>query len=105
MLTGGVGSVGATLAGALLLGLIFNILNFENGWLDQPVGLLAIGRYAGVPAARRHAAEPADVAHAGFLKDRPVRLPQSPGGLSVAYLAWAKPISVALPRVGLARRG
>ena len=31
LLTGGVGSVGATLAGALLLGLIFNILNFENG--------------------------------------------------------------------------
>src|SRR5215210_8287 len=31
LLTGGVGSVGATLAGVLLLGLIFNILNFENG--------------------------------------------------------------------------
>jgi galactofuranose transport system permease protein len=31
LLTGGVGSVGATLSGALLLGLIFNILNFENG--------------------------------------------------------------------------
>lgn len=47
LLTGGVGSVGATLAGALLLGLIFNILNFENGlgW-DQPVGLLAVGRSA-----------------------------------------------------------
>lgn len=31
LLTGGMGSVGASLAGALLLGLIFNILNFENG--------------------------------------------------------------------------
>jgi ribose transport system permease protein len=31
LLTGGVGTVGATLAGVLLLGLIFNILNFENG--------------------------------------------------------------------------
>ena len=31
LLTGGVGSVGTTLVGALLLGLIFNILNFENG--------------------------------------------------------------------------
>jgi ribose transport system permease protein len=31
LLTGGMGSVGATLAGVLLLGLIFNILNFENG--------------------------------------------------------------------------
>jgi len=31
LLTGGVGSVPATLAGALLLGLVFNILNFENG--------------------------------------------------------------------------
>ena len=31
LLTGGVGSVGATVAGALLLGLVFNILNFENG--------------------------------------------------------------------------
>ena len=36
LLTGGRGSVGATLAGALLLGLIFNILNFENGlgWIS-----------------------------------------------------------------------
>ena len=36
LLTGGVGSVGATLAGVLLLGLIFNILNFENGmgWIS-----------------------------------------------------------------------
>lgn len=31
VLTGGVGSVGTTLVGVLLLGLIFNILNFENG--------------------------------------------------------------------------
>ncbi|MBZ9750104.1 ABC transporter permease [Deinococcus sp. HMF7604] len=31
LLTGGVGSVWATLAGTLLLGLIFNLLNFENG--------------------------------------------------------------------------
>ncbi|SIN83612.1 ABC transporter permease [Vannielia litorea] len=31
LLTGGMGSVGATVAGALLLGLVFNILNFENG--------------------------------------------------------------------------
>jgi galactofuranose transport system permease protein len=36
LLTGGVGSVGATLAGVLLLALIFNILNFENGlgWIS-----------------------------------------------------------------------
>lgn len=31
LLTGGLGSILATVAGALLLGLIFNILNFENG--------------------------------------------------------------------------
>jgi galactofuranose transport system permease protein len=31
LLTGGVGSVLATLIGVLLLGLIFNVLNFENG--------------------------------------------------------------------------
>ncbi|OLV18989.1 ABC transporter permease [Deinococcus marmoris] len=31
LLTGGTGSVWSTLVGALLLGLIFNILNFENG--------------------------------------------------------------------------
>ena len=30
-LTGGEGSIGSTLSGVLLLGLIFNILNFENG--------------------------------------------------------------------------
>ena len=36
LLTGGVGSVAATLAGALLLGLLFNVLNFENGmgWIS-----------------------------------------------------------------------
>jgi ribose transport system permease protein len=36
LLTGGVGSVGSTLVGVLLLGLIFNILNFENGlgWIS-----------------------------------------------------------------------
>ncbi|MBV9391005.1 MAG: ABC transporter permease, partial [Verrucomicrobia bacterium] len=36
LLTGGQGSVTATLAGVLLLGLIFNILNFENGlgWIS-----------------------------------------------------------------------
>ena len=31
LLTGGYGSIPATVAGALLLGLVFNILNFENG--------------------------------------------------------------------------
>jgi galactofuranose transport system permease protein len=31
LLTGGMGSVPATVAGALLFGLVFNILNFENG--------------------------------------------------------------------------
>jgi ribose/xylose/arabinose/galactoside ABC-type transport system permease subunit len=31
LLTGGLGSVGSSLVGVLLLGLIFNILNFENG--------------------------------------------------------------------------
>ena len=40
LLTGGVGSVGATLAGALLLGLIFNILNFENG-----LGVISLSAY------------------------------------------------------------
>lgn len=36
LLTGGQGSVLATLAGALLLGLLFNLLNFENGkgWIS-----------------------------------------------------------------------
>jgi ribose/xylose/arabinose/galactoside ABC-type transport system permease subunit len=31
LLTGGLGSVGTTLVGVILLGLIFNVLNFENG--------------------------------------------------------------------------
>ncbi|WP_309083575.1 ABC transporter permease [Chelativorans sp.] len=31
LLTGGLGSIPATVAGALLFGLVFNILNFENG--------------------------------------------------------------------------
>jgi galactofuranose transport system permease protein len=36
LLTGGLGSVSATLAGVMLLGLIFNVLNFENGlgWIS-----------------------------------------------------------------------
>ena len=36
LLTGGMGSVTSTLAGVLLLGLIFNVLNFENGlgWIS-----------------------------------------------------------------------
>jgi ribose/xylose/arabinose/galactoside ABC-type transport system permease subunit len=36
LLTGGVGSVGATFAGAMLLALLFNLLNFENGkgWIS-----------------------------------------------------------------------
>lgn len=36
LLTGGSGSVAATLAGALLLAMVFNILNFENGlgWIS-----------------------------------------------------------------------
>jgi galactofuranose transport system permease protein len=36
LLTGGRGSVGTTLVGAVLLGLIFNMLNFENGlgWIS-----------------------------------------------------------------------
>jgi ribose transport system permease protein len=36
LLTGGAGSVGATLAGAMLLAMIFNLLNFENGlgWIS-----------------------------------------------------------------------
>lgn len=40
LLTGGMGSVGATLVGVLLLGLIFNILNFENGR-----GLISLSSY------------------------------------------------------------
>jgi len=36
LLTGGMGSVGTTLAGVLLLGILFNVLNFENGlgWIS-----------------------------------------------------------------------
>ena len=36
LLTGGMGSVATTLVGVLLLGLIFNVLNFENGlgWIS-----------------------------------------------------------------------
>jgi ribose transport system permease protein len=36
LLTGGMGSVGTTLAGVLLLGILFNALNFENGlgWIS-----------------------------------------------------------------------
>jgi len=36
LLTGGIGSVATTLVGVLLLGLIFNVLNFENGlgWIS-----------------------------------------------------------------------
>ncbi len=40
LLTGGEGSVGATLVGVILLGLIFNILNFENGY-----GLFSLSAY------------------------------------------------------------
>jgi ribose transport system permease protein len=36
LLSGGAGSIGATLAGVLLLGMVFNVLNFENGlgWIS-----------------------------------------------------------------------
>lgn len=40
LLTGGSGSVGATLAGALLLAMVFNILNFENG-----LGFISLSAY------------------------------------------------------------
>jgi ribose transport system permease protein len=40
LLMGGQGSVGATLSGVLLLGLIFNILNFENG-----LGVVSLSAY------------------------------------------------------------
>ena len=40
LLTGGLGSIPATVAGALLLGLVFNILNFENGY-----GLISLSAY------------------------------------------------------------
>ena len=63
LLTGGVGSVTTTLAGVLLLGLIFNVLNFENGlgwislsayWQSVVRGVfLMIVVMAGSGAARR----------------------------------------------------
>jgi ribose/xylose/arabinose/galactoside ABC-type transport system permease subunit len=40
LLSGGEGSIGATLSGVLLLGLIFNILNFENG-----LGVISLSAY------------------------------------------------------------
>jgi galactofuranose transport system permease protein len=40
LLTGGLGTIGGTLAGALLLGLIFNLLNFENG-----LGFISLSAY------------------------------------------------------------
>ena len=40
LLTGGKGSIAGTLAGAMLLGLIFTILNFENG-----VGWISLSAY------------------------------------------------------------
>ena len=48
LLTGGLGSVGATLSGVLLLGLIFNILNFENG-----MGWISLSAYWQVGYPRR----------------------------------------------------
>ncbi|HVG46910.1 MAG TPA: ABC transporter permease, partial [Rubellimicrobium sp.] len=40
LLTGGMGSVPATVAGALLFGLVFNMLNFENG-----LGVISLSAY------------------------------------------------------------
>ncbi|QBD80039.1 ABC transporter permease [Ktedonosporobacter rubrisoli] len=40
LLTGGMGTVGGSLVGALLLGLIFNVLNFENGY-----GFISLSSY------------------------------------------------------------
>lgn len=40
LLTGGKGTVFGSLVGALLLGLIFNVLNFENGY-----GLISLSSY------------------------------------------------------------
>lgn len=40
LLTGGMGSIPATVAGALLFGLVFNLLNFENG-----KGLISLSAY------------------------------------------------------------
>ena len=61
LLTGGVGSVGATLAGALLLGLIFNILNFENGlgWISLSAYWQSVIR-GGFLLLVVHPAEPPD---------------------------------------------
>ena len=54
LLTGGSGSVVTTLAGVLLLGILFNVLNFENGmgWIS-PLGLLAVGHSRALPAGGR----------------------------------------------------
>ena len=48
LLTGGVGSVATTLAGVMLLGLIFNVLNFENGQ-----GWISLSAYLAIGGARR----------------------------------------------------
>ena len=40
LLSGGLGTIGGTLVGALLLGLIFNLLNFENG-----LGVISLSAY------------------------------------------------------------
>ncbi|EYD75691.1 Ribose ABC transport system, permease protein RbsC [Rubellimicrobium mesophilum DSM 19309] len=40
LLTGGMGSIPATVAGALLFGLVFNLLNFENG-----LGVISLSAY------------------------------------------------------------
>ncbi|WP_246045508.1 ABC transporter permease [Rubellimicrobium roseum] len=40
LLTGGMGSIPATVAGALLFGLVFNMLNFENG-----LGVISLSAY------------------------------------------------------------
>jgi ribose/xylose/arabinose/galactoside ABC-type transport system permease subunit len=40
LLSGGAGSIGATLAGAMLLAMIFNLLNFENG-----LGVISLSAY------------------------------------------------------------
>ncbi|MXU66017.1 ABC transporter permease [Rhodobacteraceae bacterium KN286] len=69
LLTGGVGSVGATLAGVLLLGVLFTILNFENGkgWISlsaywqsviRGFFLLVVVLFQ-ARLARKHAAQPA----------------------------------------------
>ncbi len=43
LLTGGQGSIGNTLTGVLLLGVILNFINFENGYTDGPH--LSLGSY------------------------------------------------------------